>query len=70
MANIRLISGITLVLLVVIFTLQNTEVVNINFLFWQFSMSRVLLIFVLLLTGVVIGWLLHSLAKHGKKQKT
>jgi len=66
----RLISSVTLVLLALIFTLQNTEVVNINFLLWHFSMSRVLLIFILLLLGVVIGWLLHSHTQQRKKTKT
>ena len=69
MSNKRLITSVTLVMLVVIFTLQNTEVVNINFLFWRFAMSRVLLIFILLLIGMLIGWLLHSLAQHSKKPK-
>ena len=67
MTNIRLIIGVALVLVVVIFTLQNTEVVTINFLLWRFSMSRVLMIFILLLSGVLIGWLLHSLTPHGKR---
>ena len=67
MSNIRLILGLALTALVVIFTLQNTEVVSINFLFWHFSMSRVLMIFMLLVAGILIGWLLHSLTRHGKK---
>ena len=67
MSNIRLILGLTIVLLVVIFTLQNTEVVWINFLFWHFSMSRVVMIFMLLAAGILIGWLLHSLTRHGKR---
>ena len=67
MNNIRLIIGLALTSVVVIFTLQNTEVVSINFLFWHFSMSRVLMIFMLLAVGILIGWLLHSLTRHGKR---
>lgn len=68
MTNARLIIGITLTLLVVVFTLQNTEVVTVNFLLWRFSLSRVVLIFVLLLAGVLLGWFLHSLMYHSKKR--
>ena len=64
--NKRLILSLVLASIAAIFILQNTEVVQIHFLFWQFSMSRVLFIFVLVLIGVVIGWLLHSLAHHRK----
>ncbi len=67
--NKRLIASIALVLLVGIFILQNTEVVNINFLFWRFSMSRVLLIIIFLLAGFVMGWLLRGLAQHRKKHQ-
>jgi uncharacterized integral membrane protein len=67
MTHLRLLIGVILLILVAIFTLQNTEVVSINFLIWRFSMSRVLMIFMLLAAGILIGWLLHSLTRHGKK---
>ncbi len=52
---------LSLVALVVLFTLQNTQVVEVRLLFWKLSMSRVLLIFLLLVVGALLGWLAHSL---------
>ena len=45
MQHTRLIIGITLLLLLAIFTVQNVSVVTISFLFWSFSISRALMIF-------------------------
>jgi uncharacterized integral membrane protein len=43
-----------------IFVLQNTEIVEITFFFWRFSISRVLVLLLSLavgcLVGIVIGW--------------
>ena len=58
--RIGVIVGLFLFALVTVFAFQNTEVVTLRFLFWQFSLSRALLVFVLLILGVVAGWLLRS----------
>ena len=64
--KIRMLSGLSLLLLVALFTLQNIEVVTITFLLWQFSLSRALLIFLVLVIGVVVGWVLHGIAERTK----
>ena len=46
-----------LMLFLVIFTVQNYEMVDIRFLFWSFSTSRAIVIFVTLLVGITIGWI-------------
>ena len=61
----KVVFALILVLLVVVFTLQNTEVVEINFVFWHFAMSRALLIFIVLGVGILIGLLGGGLT--GKK---
>jgi uncharacterized integral membrane protein len=58
-----------LFLLVVIFTAQNNAVVEINFLFWSFKMSRALIIFFSMVIGIVIGFSLRILSKSKKKSK-
>ena len=55
--NIKGYIGLVLLLLVVIFIVQNAAVVDIQFLFWKISMSRSLMIFFVLAIGIVIGWL-------------
>ena len=58
--NNRLILILVLVGLAVIFTIQNTAVVEITFLFWSIQMSRSLLILFLLAIGILLGWFLHG----------
>ena len=50
---------LVLVLLVflVIFTAQNYEIVEIQFLFWSFETSRAIIIFSTLAIGLLIGWI-------------
>lgn len=69
--KIKLSLGALLLILVVVFTLQNSEVVNINFLFWSFSLSRALMIFLVFITGILLGTFLGNFSnimdKLGKK---
>jgi len=46
---------LALLLLLVIFTTQNYEIVEIKFLLWNFAANRAIVIFFFLITGVVIG---------------
>lgn len=54
--NWKLILILTLLLLVVIFTAQNHEVVKVKFLFWSFEASSAFILFLDLLIGIIIGW--------------
>ncbi len=53
--NIKVYAGLGLLILVVLFTLQNTETVPISFLFWEFRISRALVIFMVFVIGVLVG---------------
>jgi putative membrane protein len=55
---------LVLIGVVLLFTLQNTQVVEVRLLFWTLSMSRVLLIFLLLAIGAILGWLANSAFRH------
>ena len=55
---------LVLVGVVLLFTLQNTQVVEVQLLFWKLSMSRVLLIFLLLAVGAILGWVAHSVYRN------
>jgi len=65
--NSKSIFAIFLILLVVIFTVQNTEMVTIKFLMFEISMSRVLVILGCFLLGLLSGVLL-SYRQRNKKQ--
>ena len=59
MKQMKLVSILTLVGLLVLFVVQNAEVLNVVFLVWSFEIRRALLIFVVLAIGILIGWLLR-----------
>lgn len=56
----KLFIAIGLILLVMIFAVQNAATVDIRLLFWDVALPRSLLIFMMLLIGVLIGWFLRS----------
>ena len=55
---IRNIIFVCLIALVLIFVIQNTQVVEFRFLVWTISMSRALMLFATLAIGFFAGWLL------------
>lgn len=54
---------IVLAVLLIIFVLQNTEVVTIKFWFWDMSIPRALLLFVTFAIGLIIGLMVPSTRK-------
>ncbi|MFC1493019.1 lipopolysaccharide assembly protein LapA domain-containing protein [candidate division KSB1 bacterium] len=60
----KIIVSLAIIGLAVIFIIQNAAVVETRFLFWTLSMSRSLLIFIILLIGIIAGWVLHSYVLH------
>ena len=58
--NAKLILGIILAGMAGLFIIQNITSVNLTFLFWTLSMSRALLMLMILLVGIILGWLLHG----------
>ena len=57
-----------IVLLVLVFVFQNTEVVRVSFLAWDISMSRALMILLTFLIGLITGWLSRR-TKRDKQEK-
>jgi uncharacterized integral membrane protein len=71
MKNIKLITSLVMVCLVLIFIIQNAAAVKIQFLFWSVNMSLALLILVMVLIGMFLCWLLSSyFAFKSKRKKT
>lgn len=65
---IRFSFGIIMGVLCLILFVQNTEIVQLNLLFWTFSMPRFILLFFVLLTGILTGWVISNLG-HLRKHK-
>ena len=66
----RLIASLVLIGLIFVFAVQNARTVEISFLLWGFEVSRALLIFVVFVTGGIVGWFLKSSSvRHSKKNR-
>ena len=53
----------------VLFTIQNLVMVEIQFLFWSFSLPRAVLLVVIFAIGFLTGWLVNSYLTHKEKEK-
>lgn len=58
MRKVKVAAFMVIIILVMIFTLQNTEQVEIRFLFWQLALSRSLLLFLVFALGLLSGFVL------------
>ncbi|UCF92785.1 MAG: LapA family protein [Desulfobacterales bacterium] len=65
---LRNIIFIILIAVVLIFVVQNTEVVAVRFLFWKLSMSRALMVLATLAIGLIGGWLVSGPMRRKDKQ--
>ncbi len=63
---IKIITISVLAILMIIVIIQNSSVVEFHFLFWSFTVSRYLVLFLLFTIGFIIGWLLKSHFLHRK----
>ena len=66
--NLKFVLILILAGIITVFITQNVAVVEVQFLFWNISMSRALLIFFLLIIGVALGWFLHSYVAYRKSK--
>jgi uncharacterized integral membrane protein len=63
--NFKLILGAVLLLVALVFSVQNAGAVDVRFLAWKFSTSLALVIFGALAAGLIGGWAITS-ALHRK----
>lgn len=59
----KTILALVFIAIVVVFSLQNSEVTDVKFLFWKLSMSRVLIILGSFGVGVLVGILVSMKRK-------
>lgn len=70
MKNVKVVFGLILIGLVVIFSIQNADVVLVHFLTWNFTISLALLVFIVLAFGLLSGWLMQSLFLRKERKRT
>lgn len=69
--RIKIAVAAVLLVLVTIFAVQNSQIVEIKLLFWTVEISRALLIYLMLIVGMVIGWFMRAiwrLSRNAAKQ--
>jgi len=67
-SNFKLILILILILVATLFLVQNTQVVDINVIFWTYSMSVSIAVVSMLIIGILIGWFLNSYITYKNKQ--
>ena len=63
----KLITIAVIVILILIFLLQNNQVVTLRLYFWEISMSQIILIPLTMMAGFVLGFIVAKLT--GKNRK-
>lgn len=58
--KLKIILGAILLLLTLVFSVQNAEVVDVQFFAWKFSISLALILFAALAAGLIGGWAVSS----------
>ena len=58
--------GVIIGILVVAFILQNTEIVEISFLFWNISISRALVVLIVFIIGIIVGAIIKDIGARKK----
>ncbi|MGB5436970.1 MAG: LapA family protein [Maribacter sp.] len=67
--KLKTILAILFATVIVIFSLQNSEVTDVRFVFWKLSMSRVLIILGSFSVGVIVGILVSVKKKFVNTKK-
>lgn len=62
----KLVTILLITILMVIFVLQNTDIITIKLWFWQTSISSALLIVLCLAIGIIIGIIIPVVKKNEK----
>ncbi len=67
--NLKYISIIFLLALFIIVCIQNVEIIPVHFLFWKVDISKLLLLIITLVVGMLIGMIIPGFFNKSKKVK-
>jgi len=65
----KVIAILVIVVLLLIFLFQNTDIVTLRIYFWQISMSRIIFIPLVLVVGFALGFLAAKVTGKGARNK-
>ena len=67
--SVKTIVFIVLAILIVIFTIQNTQVINIKFYPWEKSIPAALMLLSTLFIGIILGWLITRTTDYSRRKR-
>jgi uncharacterized integral membrane protein len=65
----KFIIGIIIGIIVIVFMVQNVEVVEVSFLTWSVSIPRAIMILIVFVVGIGLGFVVRSIGYRKKKKK-
>jgi putative membrane protein len=66
----KFIIGIIIGIIVIVFMVQNVEVVEVSFLAWSVSIPTAVMILIVFVVGIGLGFVVRSIGYRKKKKKT
>lgn len=66
--NFKNISLLILLALFIIVCIQNVEIISVQFLFWKAEISKLLLLIITLIIGILIGMIIPGFLTKSKKE--
>jgi len=67
--NFKSISVLSLLAIFIIFSIQNVEVIPVYFLFWKTEISKLLLLIITLVIGILVGMIIPGFFDKSKKEE-
>jgi len=67
--NFRNISILILLALLFIVSLQNAEIIPVHLLFWKVDISKLLLLIITLVIGILVGMIIPDFLRKSKKKQ-
>ena len=65
----KFIIGLIVGILVIIFMVQNVEIVDIKLYAWTISIPRAIMILIVFVVGIILGWIIRSIGYRKKRKK-
>lgn len=65
----KFIIGIIIGIIVIVFMVQNVEVVEVSFFAWSVSIPRAIMILIVFVVGIGLGFVVRSIGYRKKKKK-
>jgi uncharacterized integral membrane protein len=67
--NLKSVSILILLAIFVIISIQNVEVIPVHFLFWKIEVSKLLLLIITLVIGILVGMIIPGFFSKSKNEE-